>query len=343
MLTFGELKVSRIKKIAGCCPDSDDFRELCSDAVRQLLTRGNFFGSVQAIEACIYNECVVWPREVGTPLALNTCGQYVPLSNNWFRFVPVGPGGLQRDGWGWDGCNVCGNINGGDNGIAVVFNNVPCGQGRYIRAYPSVLADIGKTITIFGIDTNGQTIRTKDADGIWQEGVTLTLAKPFVSTPFQVREITRVLKEVTQGVVRLYQYDASADLLHDCAVYQPTEISPDYRTTKISNLNQFKQKCGSQVCNGLKSLRALVKLQHVPIEVDSDLVLIDNIDALALAIQAAKQSDGYDSDGSEKLMARAVHELNLQLRDKFPIEQTTISINPFGVALPNRHSIGTII
>ncbi len=343
MLTFGELKISRIKRIAGCCPDSDDFRDLCSEAVRQLLNRGNFFGSVQQVEACVYSECVVWPREVGTVLALNTCGQYVPLSNNWFRYVPVGPGGLQRDGWGWDGCNVCGNINGGDNGLAVVFNNVPCGVERYIRAYPSVQADVGKKITIFGIDSNGQTIREKDADGIWQEGTTLTLAAPFVSTSMQVRTITRVLKDVTEGVLRLYQYDATADLLHDCAIYQPSEVSPSYRTTRISNLNRFRQKCGSTVCDGLKSLRGLVKVEHVPIEHDSDLVLIDNIDALALAIQAAKQSDAYDSGGAETLMARAVHELNLQLRNKFPIEQTTISINPFGTAVPARHSIGRII
>src|SRR5262249_10176007 len=127
-----------------------------------------------------------------------------------------------------------------------VFNPIGCAAGVYIRAYPERQADVGKTITIYGVDSNGQELFTKQ-NGDWLPGVVLTLAIPFVSTPFTLRTITRVQKDVTKGKVRLFQYDATNNVLLDCAVYSPDETTPAYQHTVI---NAFNNSCNcNQVTN----------------------------------------------------------------------------------------------
>jgi hypothetical protein len=94
----------------------------------------------------------------------------------------------------------------------------------------------------------------------------------------------------------------------------------------------------------VKSIKALVKLQFIKVQVDNDLVIIDNEDAIALAIQAIKAGESGKVGKSAAFEASAIHDLNLQLRDKFPLDQTPISYNPFGTAIPaGRAMIGRII
>lgn len=344
MLTLGKAKESRkLAAAAGVCTSSDTFLSYLNECVPVLMTRGSFWGTVHLLNGCVYNECITWPRNVGSVLAVNTCGKNIPVWNNWAAFVPIGPEGITKHGFGFRDGVCTGNVNVVNDGVVSIFNQVPCGKQRYIRAYLSVRADIGKKITIFGIDANGQTIRTK-VNGIWQEGVTLTLpnpsTSPYVSTPFTVREITRVVKEKTQGMVRLFQYDADGDTLHDCAAYEPSETLPEYRHSRIKRVNW------SGCCNcsdGLKTIQALTKLQFIELENDSDVIPISNINALALGIQYSRLSDQLKDEEAEAKMARAVHELNLELRDKFPLDQTSVSINPFGTALPSRHRIGRVV
>lgn len=345
MLTLGQAKESReLVAASGNCASSDAFRDYVNRGTRVLMRRGNFWGTVQLINACIYNQCVTWPRYVGTVLATNFCGRNVPVYNNWYQFVPIGPEGVSKHGFGFSKGKCFGNVNVANDGTVPVFNNIPCGKSRYIRAYPQYRADIGKTITIFGIDSNGQTIRSRDGSG-WKEGVVLTLqnpsTSPYTSTPMLVREITRVIKEKTQGPVRLFQYDSDGDTLHDCAAYDPGETLPDYRHSRIQGFDRLC--CGSTCSDGVKTLQGLVKLEFVEATADTDLVLISNVDALALAIQYARLSDSGKDGEAENKMLRAVKELNLELRDKFPLEQTPLSINAFGTALPSRHRLGRVV
>lgn len=342
MQTYGQFKASGAKRIAGVCPTSPDFMDLTNESVQMLMERGSWWGLVQPIEACIYNSCVVMPRHVGTVLALNTCGRYTPLWNNWFKFVPLGPAGIQEHGFWLDGLTCCGNMRGGDIGTSPVFNNVACGKAMYIRAYLSHQADVGKTITIFGIDSNGQTIQTQDSSGIWHDGITLTLAAPFVSTSMQVREITRIVKDVTQSPVRLFQYDAVNNVLLDCAYYEPTEVSPEYRVTKIEGIASTRT-CTNAPCNGAKTIKALVKLQYVPITNDNDPVLIDCPMAVKMGMQAIKQQDSYSAEEFMKQVTLAVKELNTQLKNKYPVDQTVISIDPGLRSGFQRAGIGRII
>lgn len=341
MLTFGQAKASiELANVSGVCGTSDQFRSYLNKAVRMLMTRGNFWGTVQLLRFCVYNECLVWPRQVGTILAVNTCGGPINVWNNWFQFTHLAShGDIRNSGFTIDGFACRGNLNLENQGTTPVFDQVPCGKAFYVRSYPAVRADIGKITTIFGIDINGQVVRSKNAQGIWQEGVTITNTIPFASTPVRFREVTRVIRDKTSGPGQLFYYDPDNDVLRSCAIYDPTNTTPDFRFSKIPGL--MRAACCT-CANGARQVSALVKLQFIPVENDNDLVLISNLDALGNMIQAIRKSDGGDSAGGEADAARAVHELNLELRDRFPQSQTPITIRPAGAVGAFRANIGMI-
>ena len=355
-LSFGELKASEVPDDAGVCPDSPEFRNYTNKATRMLINRdagqASFWGTVEKVQICTYGDCITWPRWVGTPMAVSRCGQPAHMWNNWFSFVP-----LMRSDWhntlnGFDsgfslfGGTCRGSLNIADNGTSPVMNPIACGKTMYIRAYPSTQQDVDplhpKTTTIFGVDAHGQTIRTQKPDGTWQDGVTITLALPFVSTPFKIQTVTRILKDETQGPLRYYQYDADNNVLLDLVSYDPGETSPMYRCSKVHGARTNKS-CASQACGGLKRVEALIKLEYVPVKYDSDRVLISNMDALRDMILSIKYAAAGDKTTSGQYELSAIRELNLEASTKVPKEQTPVIINPFGSGLPVQHGIGRII
>jgi hypothetical protein len=291
LLTFGQAKASReLAQVSGVCGGSDQFRAYLNQAVRKLMRRGNWFGTVKELQVCVFENCITWPRFVGTVLATNVCQRHVEPQNYWYDFLP-----LRRDSYNWgDIFQIAQSANCGGNAVTVfdgtspVFNQIPCGKQFYIRAYPSVRADVGKTIRIFGFDNNGQPIRSKNSDGTWSDGILLTLSIPFATTPFVLTPpITRVLKDQTQGIVRLFQFDQINNVLLNCAEYQPSEMSPAYQHSRLQGFRFTPNSCNQ----GLKSIKALIKLQFVEVQSDTDLVLIDNLDAIQLMIHSIRNRD----------------------------------------------------
>lgn len=151
ILTFKQLKESDVPGRIGVCPDSDNFRDFTNKATRMLMNRGDFWGTVERIKLCVYNSCLVWPRQVGTVLAVNLCGRPAEVFNHWYEFMPLSAGDFCGTGvyigsggfrWGNGACH--GNVVVVNDGMSPVFNPIHCNQPRYIRVYPSTLEDIGK-------------------------------------------------------------------------------------------------------------------------------------------------------------------------------------------------------
>jgi hypothetical protein len=338
LLTYGALKSSRVLQIASAPPSSPEFASLVNAAIRQLMTRGNWFGTVQPLEGCVTDSCIVWPRYVATPLAINICGRPTELANRWYRFLPWDPSHVAA------ACNYFQHGQGGAltaemDGSLPVFNPIACLAGMYLQFYIDNIADVGSTITIFGIDSNGQVIRTTHADGTFQEGVELALAVPYVQTPMLIRKVTRVLKDVTLGMVRGYQWDGTSmngalPLLLDLCVYSPAETSPDYLHSRLHGYRPHSAGCA------FTRVTALVKLGFVPVVNDDDLVLIENTDAIRDMVQAIKKKEAGDVSGAAAAELSAFRELNYQMRDRFPIEQLTTTFRPFGAASLGRVTAG---
>lgn len=344
LVTFAQAKDSRLRDIANVCPSSDDFKSLVNDATRMLMRRGNFWGTVQKVQICTYNGCITWPRFVGTVLATNVCKHPVPIWNNWFAFEPIGPHDFMSGAFSFSNGSCHGNVFTENDGVVAVFNQIPCGSPHAIRVFPSVRADIGKQITIYGIDSNGQTVRTK-VNGVWQDGVTVTLAIPFVDTPILFQSVTRISKPLTQGVVRYYQVDAANNVLLDLVSHDPSETEPVYRHSRIAGLRSgCNNQCNTDsACNGIRSITALIKLEFQPVVLDSDLIYIENLDAVKDMVMSIREKEAGHFQQAVALEASAIHELNLQLRDKFPNTQIPVNVMPYGTARLTRQGIGTLI
>lgn len=319
--TFGDIKSSRVIQIASAAPSSPEFASLVNSATRQLMNRGNFWGTVQPIRGCVYDGCVTWPRRVAAVLALNVCNHPTAPVNRWYQF-------MQWDGLCSDWASAYNRRNrGGHGGASIndgtlpVFNPIPAGQDRMIRFYIDNPGDVGKTIRIYGIDGNGQALYGQRADGTWQDGLVLTLALPYVQSPFFIRRIDRVAKDVTLGRIRGYQVDASG-VLYDMAIYEATETSPDYVHTRI-HARQSNGGCPAMIT-------ALVKLAYIPVVNDDDLVLIENVDALRDMVMSIKKKESGDVPGSRLMEQSAFRELNFELRNRVPDEQFVLTFRPFG-------------
>lgn len=330
LLTLSDAKASRLPGIVGKCADSPEFLDFINKATRMLMVRGEFDGLVVKLQLCVEAGCVVWPAEVGTVLAANVCGHAIQAKNNWFEFLPNNGGSLRPN-------SSCGVRVMEMEGRVPVFRNIGC-EASYVRAFLQRNADIGKTITIYGIDDNGNELMTLRADDTYLPGVTLSLAKPYAQTPMKLRKITRIQKDVTQGPITVYSSALGDGTdLRQLGLYRPRDTNPMFRATGI---NTFRSTgcCG---CHGaFKSIMSLVKLQFVPVELDDDVIQISNLDALEEMIRSIKFGDAFDGGQKKEFEAAAIREMNLELGSNQPLEQVSIRVSGFGTALPRRHGIG---
>lgn len=325
MLTFLDVQNSPVQKVGGCDPASSEFADVVNEAIRRLLRRGDWAGTVVPMQTCVRRGCVVWPRYVGQVRKLNWCRRswscggerIVPVENIWYRFIEP-----SHDYW-----REYGRL--GNDAVALAGARAPTyntifGDGRLVRAYPSTPEDIGKTLTLYGLDNGNQPLRTNNLDGTWSEGVTITMGSPFGSTAGYVRSIERVRKDVTQGQVFLYAYNAADNTLEDLAIYDPGETNPSYVRQQLSMSAPF---CG---CATTESIIALVKLAFIPVKFPSDLVIIDNLEAIKSIVQSSKYREAGDYTGAKEAEADAIRELNRQLEDESPDDQFAARLNPIG-------------
>jgi hypothetical protein len=319
LLTLSEAKKGPISRIAGVCPDNAEFLSYLNDATRQLMRRGNWWGTVQPIEGCIYGGCVTWPRMVGTVMSIVHNGRVASVANNWYSFMK------------WDNnlassINCCGGVMNPRScgtiemvGTAPVFNDLP--EPRYLRFSIEKGSDKGKTVTVYGLDEFNLPVKTTHPDGVYRNGLVVTLDSPSVTTSIKFSKIERILKDITDSRVWLYQVDNDdPTIIYDCGLYDSSETSPDYIRHRIH---------GATMC-GHNSLVALVKLSFIPVVSDDDVVLIENQDALCYMVQSIRNKEKGDLRNAMDYERLAFRELNYELRDKFPDMQLPVAVKPFG-------------
>ena len=310
--TLSSVRSSGALNIAGVCPTSDEFTRLVNEATSRLMRRGDWSGTALPIYVCIKRGCVVFPRYVLQVRKLNYGRHPVSVKNNWYEFF---------DTRSWRGaCGAKAGVIGQSQ--TPVFQDVQ-GEGRLIRAYTRVQNDVGKTIKIFGVDNSGQPLTEKVA-GTWVQGITLTLAIPFVSSSVFVRRIDRVLKDETEAPINLYAYNSTDDVLEDLAQYDGSETNPSYSKYQINICG------GNGACGDSFPITAMVKLRFVPVKNADDLVLIGNLDALKDMMQSIRLREAGDSDGANTFEASAIRELNLQLRDESPEDEMPVDFGETG-------------
>lgn len=309
-----DAKQSTLKNIAGACPDSQTFIDLVNEAQRRLLKRGNWSGTEWVFRFEIQGCHVTWPRFVQTVLGARFChDKPAQIFNNHYSFV-----GAHHHHHGWHSNAMLEDAN-----PAPCYNDITSNTGKLVRYYVTKQVDLGKKITLYGAQYGGQPLQ-EQTNGIWQNGLTLTAAAPFVSTIVSVTRIESITREATAGPAYLFEYDPLTNLVRDLAKFEPDETNPQYRRSKICNMHRgFRDENGR--C--LYHLDALIKLAFVPVNDDRDFLIVDDFDALKYAIQGIRADEAGDRATAESCILSGIRELNFTDRNNEPYDQTPVRVN----------------
>lgn len=312
-LTLGKLKASSLAEVAGVNPESSVFLQKVNEGVERLMARGNFWNTVVKGRLYSTGNVLVWPRYVGDVLALKVCGRLVRLSNHWYEFLPLVDS---------DVCPLGRSSVLVDDGVIPVFKNIPTDTTATIRVALRSALDVDKEITFYGVDANGNDIEE-----------TVVIADPTADTFAAFARVDRVRKDVTSGVLDVYQVDSVTGVATAMATYDPSEEEPRYRYTHLRNIP-------ANDCE--RTFDFLARLQFVPVALDTDIVQIDCISAIKFMFMAQKNEEAQDFKNAAICELKAIKELNMQVETRLPRSKIPVDVNPFGTSSPAMASIGRI-
>jgi hypothetical protein len=309
---YGPLKI-----VSGVVPTSQQFTDYINEAQRRLMRRGDWFDTDQVISLCVSGCVIQWPRWVGAIRGVRFGkGKPANIFNNWYSFV-----GPHRHASGFH-CDAVIE----DADLAPTANEVSGTNGKQIRYYVVLQADVGKTITLFGTQYGGQPLQEQNTAQQWQNGQTIAAGMPFGVSASLVTRIDAISRQATSGMAYLYEYDPTTGMLRDLAAFEPGDTNPRIRRSRIIN-KPFSHN--SPDANGIfwTKIEALVKVQFIEVVNLRDFLMIDNFDALKFMVSAIKCEEAKDLQTSEANITQAIRELNFELRDKNSDDQTPVRVN----------------
>lgn len=339
-LIYSQVKET-VRLAIGACVNDSRVLTVTNEAEERLLNRNiDPVNSWTRYQICAGSSgCLVWPRQIRTIKAYWVCQQPGRVVSEWFESLGYESGGYGlRDAESFDGRLLI------DRGRVCSFDNViaTTAEPRKIQAVASDASDNGKYITLRYFDSNGNRVYTS-IDGVIQEGERLVLSTAGVLTAagasgvgtVMTNGLYHVVKAVTNYPVRLYSYDVnSATQSALLAVYEPSETVPVYRSSLVPGLADMGACAGAETedCTVNKSLTVLARLQHVPVAVDNDPLVIGNLAALKLMARAIKLENDNFFPESRELESKAMAELDgelsaylgdgVQISPRFPDQAT---------------------
>jgi hypothetical protein len=277
------------------CDEAAIFRRL-TEAIKLLNNQGILDYNLGEMEICSCNGCLTLPRDVGTVLGVDICGNPTLLQDQWFAYHINGPGA--------NACGPCGVIT--EMGQVCTFKDPS--QPAYLLAEVSSAADNNKKLRVFATEAStGRKIFTPGPDGKLYEGFLVPTIFGFAQRNPNVPPlgtIYRVSKETTKDFVKLYAVNSSdgvsQTLIGD---YEPDETLPQYRRIRVPN-----------------KAATLVKYKKADLEIRSqrDFINCDNRQALLLACRSVKFSSTDKYDQARAAEAEAVRLITAEAEAKRP-------------------------
>jgi hypothetical protein len=205
------------------------------------------------------------------------------------------------------------------SGQQYMFNGPTPNNPFAIQVTCDSAGDYGKTITFYGIDTNGLEITSVRPDGTQQKGIQLTLSGSPPNTGTIFATVTGVVKDVTTADVKAWSFVAGKGAQFMAAIYGGGQTSPAFQFSRIP------------LCDPccFYPVDALVKLAYEDVGQPADILPISNPVAYKSMIQAIKKREnGEDAEG-DKYEMTAIRRLNMELNNKFPLDQIVLQDQTF--------------
>lgn len=290
---------------------------------------------------------VTLPREIARLEAVTVCDKVIPVFNQFYEYLQFGNGRMPkevscRNDW-WLTETFSRNN-------AVTFRDLTS-PPKIVRVYPTNLQDATQRTLLQGVDSNGQTIYSEDGYNLVQ-GVFLNLEQPFVDAPMQFNRLTGIQKDQTFGQVRYVQVDPTTGEESDMLTMEPSETTASYRRYFLNELPCFCCQSGTtaHTCPPGSPqpiiVKAIAKLDLIPVQVDTDYTLIQNPEAIINECQAVRYSE-TDEPNKERFMRdhhkAAIRLLNGELAHFIGVDSPAVQFAPFGSARLRRQRIGQLV
>lgn len=284
---------------------------------------------------------ITLPNDIARLESVVVCDRPVALNNQFFEYLEFGNGRYPKHFH----CNRAVPQGFMRNSVPTFVDLSATG---YIAVYPTDAQDIGKTVLVQGYDQNGMTIYSQNVLGQNVTGAFMTLTQPFVQSAMQFKPpITGIQKDITVGPVSFYQVDPNTAEQTLLLTMQPNEMTAAYRRYYFSELPCTC--CGSTSPSEVPQpiqVRAIAKLDLVPVVADTDYTLISNLEAITEECQSIRYSQ-IDSPTAKTMASerhiQAIRLLNGELGHFYGIREPAVSLQVFGSARLSRQRIGRLI
>lgn len=295
--TYGQIR-QQFARVAfnGLCDDDPKVLDYFNQAQEMLINSGKWSQLVTKFKMCTTNCCVSLPRQFESIIGISIQGRPTLTEGQLYEVLNVGPGTDHRE------YNAPAVI---DQGWVPTHHDV-CGQ-KLLRVYTDIPlpASASAYIQISGLDENNEPIQTP-VGGNYIDGERISLsASPVTSTKTFTR-ITKVIKAVTQGRVRLYQVDATTGNEDLLAIFEPGETFPSYRRYKIPKID-------ARPDNPIELL-IVAKQKFVPVVALDDEIQVTNLQALKFAAQALQYWEAENFESGELAERKALQHLDRELK-----------------------------
>lgn len=281
-LRFRDIKAACAIAVNQCADDARTM-DYVNRAQERLLYEGKFKGTTQTYRFCVPSDnCIIWPREIEAIEAVAVCSSPVTIRSEWYEFLEGGVGQISPE------CNLCSTMI--DRGEVPSFDNV-IGTDKKLAVYCDRTEGPGKYINLQFYTEAGQWA-TSVFDGVVVDGEQIAIpstagAYNYTTKTVKAGGLVRVSKDVTLGIVRLYEYNTTNGALRPLAYYQPDEEVPLYRRSLLPTLNSG--------CDQTQ-VTVVAKLRFIPARTDESFLMISHREALRLACKAVylEECDKWD-------------------------------------------------
>lgn len=163
-------------------------------------------------------------------------------------------------------------------------------SGLRVCAFSTSASDVTKSLKLQGLGPAGEAVLGGETIPIqrWAEGVEGQLYgtwdKSLKLSANLFAEILGVSKTATSGYVCLYAVNPATSHMFLLAKYHPSQLLPQFRRYRITNT----------LTGYASSVLALVRLRHIPLSDPDDILPVDSLQALKLAIMSISAENAKD-------------------------------------------------
>jgi hypothetical protein len=298
-ITLAEARPQLCRAVDNGVPINDPrVPERINQATERLMAGGIFVGMVQEYVVCTQAKCFTLPREIESVMEVFILDQSLDVTSGWYSIenpsTYVDPEFLN-------------DIVLVDRGEYPTLFDI-CTPGQLI-VFSQYTENTGSEIRIFGLDPSGNEIYTIQPGGGYAPGEMVPLSISGTTTVNTFSKITNIEKPQTQGPVRVYEVDpANAGNHIMLAILDPTERVPSYRRYYCDDIPVIT------LTEPPVRIRITGIRRFLPIQNDTDFMILSNLGALRLEMMALDREDGNDFQSSAEFHKRALDLLQAEAK-----------------------------